>query len=70
MKSALGKSGKIEPPCPRCKRGTVVFETWGAHDVVAVCRHVNKCGYREHWTGGALKAPMERWSWLASRRPA
>lgn len=31
--------------CPRCERGTLIFEPWGVGRV-AVCRHVKQCGFR------------------------
>ncbi len=41
-----------EITCPSCARGTLIYERWNSKDVVAVCRHVRRCGFRMHIPNG------------------
>ena len=35
-----------EMKCPRCKMGAIEMVPFGKNEIVAVCRHVRKCGLR------------------------
>jgi hypothetical protein len=46
--------------CPRCQRGTLVYQEWSVSDVVAICRHVHKCGLRVVVPFGRAATPRMR----------
>jgi hypothetical protein len=38
--------------CPRCERSGLAYEPWASRDLVAVCMHVRRCGFRLHIPNG------------------
>ena len=51
---------KIKTICPRCNMAGVIFQKWERNDVVAICRHLRKCGYRKLIQGGRRMSVDER----------
>ena len=55
-----GGEMKIKTICPRCNMAGVIFQKWERNDVVAICRHLRKCGYRKLIQGGRRMSVDER----------